>query len=29
MIEIFGRRLTVVENDNSNNCKKCALNDDC
>ena len=29
MIEIFGRRLTIVEGDNSNNCQKCALKDFC
>lgn len=29
MIEIFGRRLMIVENDNSNNCQKCALKDFC
>ena len=28
-IEIFGRKLKIVENDNSNNCKECALNDFC
>ena len=27
-MEIFGRKLTIVE-DNSNNCKKCALSDIC
>ena len=29
MIEIFGRRLLIVEGDTSNNCKKCALKDFC
>lgn len=29
MIEIFGRKLEIVENDNSNNCKQCALKDFC
>ena len=30
IIEIFGRKLKIVENDNnSNNCKECALNDFC
>lgn len=28
MIEIFGRKLTIVE-DNSNTCKRCALADIC
>ena len=28
VIEIFGRRLTIVE-DNTNTCKKCALADIC
>ena len=28
MIEIFGRKLTIVE-DNTNTCKKCALTDIC
>lgn len=28
MIEIFGRKLTIVE-DNTNTCKKCALADIC
>lgn len=28
MIEIFGRKLTIVE-DNTNTCKKCALSDIC
>lgn len=29
IIEIFGRKLKIVENDTSNNCKECALNDFC
>ena len=29
IIEIFGRKLKIVENDNSNNCKECALDDFC
>lgn len=29
MIEIFGRKLVIVENDNSNNCQKCALKNIC
>jgi Na+-translocating ferredoxin:NAD+ oxidoreductase RnfC subunit len=28
MIEIFSRKLTIVE-DNTNSCKKCALSDIC
>lgn len=28
IIEIFGRKLTIVE-DNTNTCKKCALSDIC
>lgn len=28
VIEIFGRKLTIVE-DNTNTCKKCALSDIC
>ena len=28
-MEIFGRKLKIVENDNSNNCVKCALKDFC
>lgn len=28
MIEIFGRKLTIVE-DNTNTCKKCALSEIC
>ena len=29
IIEIFGRRLKIVENDNTNNCQQCALKDFC
>ena len=29
VIEIFGRRLKIVENDGLNNCQKCAIKDFC
>ena len=29
MIEIFGKKLEIVENDNSNNCTQCTLKDFC
>lgn len=29
MIEIFGKKLEIVEGDNSNNCKSCALKEFC